>query len=184
MNVEEFGKIDKTFNAGDFLTKANSLFLKILDAMMTDKLDDIRHFLHEDVYKCLKENLNRLKKENCLYVFKDINIRNSIIIDVEVNESVYIIKVFLQSIYRDYIINLSNGKLVPIDRFMDDLYKPKKEYLLTFAKKVGANNQELVKRCPGCGAPLNIHETGKCQYCGAIYNQEDVDWILIKLENN
>ena len=181
MDIEEFGMIDSTFNAGEFLTYANGLFYKILVAIMHDQLEDIRHFIGEDVYQVLRETLQEAKEKQKQYVFKDIHIKNSIITDIEVNKSVYKIKVFLQANFGDYMLNLNNGKLVSLNYF-DTIYQKKRKYVLTFKKKVSTKTYGIVKKCPSCGAPLNINDTGICAYCGTIFNRNDYDWILTKLE--
>ena len=42
--------------------------------------------------------------------------------------------------------------------------------------------QGIVRKCPTCGASMNINNSGECEYCHSIYNQEDYDWVLTKLE--
>ena len=32
--------------------------------------------------------------------------------------------------------------------------------------------------CPNCGAPLDLNATAKCQYCGAVIQSADFDWVL------
>ena len=54
--------------------------------------------------------------------------------------------------------------------------------VLTFVKKATAQKQGVVRKCPTCGAPLSVNTSGKCEYCGSIYNQEDYDWVLNELE--
>lgn len=53
--------------------------------------------------------------------------------------------------------------------------------MLSFTKKSNAISQGIAKKCPSCGAPINVNLSGKCEYCGSIYNQYDYDWILSKL---
>lgn len=181
MNIEEFGMIDSTFNAGEFLTYANGLFYKILVAMMQEQLEDIHHFIGENVYQALNGALQKVKERHGQYVFKNIHIKNSIITDIEVNKNVYTIKVFLQANFKEYIFNSNSDKLILLDRF-DALYQRKRNYELTFTKKATTKMYGFVKKCPSCGAPLNINDTGICDYCGTIFNQNDYDWILNKLE--
>ena len=38
-----------------------------------------------------------------------------------------------------------------------------------------------VRKCPACGAPMNVNKSGKCDYCGSIYNQEDYDFVLTNI---
>ena len=78
----------------------------------------------------------------------------------------------------DYIIKLSNGNLVS----GNNSSRIQVNYGLTFAKRSTAKTQGIIRKCPGCSAPMNINTSGKCDYCGAIFNHEEFDWILEKLE--
>lgn len=178
MTIEEFKNFECTFNESMFLSKVNNIFVQLLSSIMLDKLSDVKHFVSDDVYNWAENIVNNNKNNNWRQMYDELNVKSTIIKEIEVNESVYIIKVYLQSRYMDYIMNLSNGSVVS----GNDNSRIQVNYWLTFTKKVNANNQGMVKRCPGCGAPLNVNASGKCEYCGAIYNQEDYDWILTKLE--
>ncbi len=178
MTIEEFKNIDKTFNESIFLSKVNNIFVQLLSSIMLEKLDDVKHFVGLDVYNWAESIANYAKNKHGRQMYDELNVKETEIIGIEVNESVYIIKVFLQSRYMDYIINLSNGSLVS----GNNSSRIQVDYSLTFTKKVDADEQDIVKKCPGCGASLNINASGKCQYCGATYNQEDYDWVLTSLE--
>lgn len=178
MSTEEFKKIDNSFNEGMFLTKVNNVFIKLFTAIMTGKLIEIKHFVSDDVYNYALKILNNAKEKDCRQMYDELNVKDSNIRDIEVAEDKYIIKVYLQSRYMDYIINLSNGNLVS----GDDSSRIQVNYNLTFSKKMGAKNQGLSRQCPHCGAPIDVNSSGKCAYCDLTYNLEDYDWILDKLE--
>lgn len=178
MTVEEFKNIDNTFNESMFISKINNIFIKLLSSIMLDQLDDIKHFVSDDVYKWAEDIVNDRKKNNYRQMYDELNVKRTEIREIEVNESVYTIKVFLQSRYMDYIMNLSNGSIVS----GDNTSRIQVDYWLTFNKKVKVNNQGIARKCPGCGAPINVNASGKCEYCGATYNQEDYDWVLTQLE--
>lgn len=178
MTVEEFKNVDITFNESMFLTKINNIFIQLFSAIMLNQLDDVKHFVSEDVYNWALDKVNRMNESNYRQMYDELNVKESKILSIEVNESVYTIKVFLQSRYMDYIINLSNGNTVS----GNDSSRIQVDYTLTFTKKANARIQGLIRRCPGCGAPINVNDSGKCEYCGAIYNQEDYDWVLSRLD--
>lgn len=180
MRVEEFKLIDKTFNESMFLSKVNNVFIKFFTAIMLEELEDIRHFVSEDVYKYAEDIVKRMQNNGWRQMYDELNVKNSEIVSIEVNESVYKIKVFLQSRYLDYIMNLSNDSLVSGNNWD----RVQKNWMLTFSRKVEVDTQGVVRKCPGCGAPMNVNYSGKCLYCGAIYNQSDYDWVLTKLENS
>lgn len=177
MTVSEFKKIDSTFNESMFLTKVNNIFIKFFTSIMLDKMSDVDHFVGDEVYNYGLSILNNAKSQGCRQMYDELNVKESSIEEIEVNENVYIIKVYLQSRYMDYIINLSDGTVKGNDSSRINV-----NYRLTFVKKTNTHEQGIVRKCPTCGAPLSVNTSGKCDYCGSIYNQEDYDWVLNGLE--
>ncbi len=177
MLVDDFISIDKSFDEVTFLSKANHIFIKLLSSIMLDELDNVKHFISEDVYNYANSIIVDNKNNNTCQMYDELNIKSSSIKSIEVNENVYTIKVYLQSRYMDYIINLNDGSYVS----GNDKSRVQVDYILTFTKKVNVLNQGISKKCPTCGAPMNINDSGKCEYCGSIFNQNDYDWILTKL---
>ena len=178
MTVEEFREHDNSFNESMFLTKINNIFVKFFTSIMLDKMDDVKHFVSDDVFAYGNSILNNVKDKGYRQMYDELNVKDSHITNIEVKEDVYIIKVYLQSRYMDYIINLSNGSLVT----GNNTSRIQVNYELTFTKKIGSKVQGIARKCPGCAAPISVNTSGKCIYCGRIYNQEDYDWVLTKLE--
>lgn len=178
MTIDEFVEIDNTFNEGMFLTKVNNIFIQLFSSIMLDELEEVKHFINDDVFNYANEIVTRNKNNGTRQMYDELNVKDSLIETIEVNENVYTIKVYLQSRYMDYIINLNDGSYVS----GNNNSRIQVDYSLTFTKKVDTKEQGVARKCPGCGASMNVNNSGKCGYCGAIYNQEDYDWVLTKLK--
>ena len=131
MSIEEFKKIDTSFEESMFYSKVNNVFIKLMTARMINKLDEVKHFISDNLYKNEVNLLESLKNKNLKQMYDELNVKDSKIIDIQVNDDVYTIKVFLQSRYMDYIINLDDGSLVS----GNDKARIQKDYILTFNKK-------------------------------------------------
>ena len=53
-----------------------------------------------------------------------------------------------------------------------------------FEKKLNTKDFGIVRKCPGCGASINVNNTGKCEYCDTIFNLDDYDYILVSINVN
>lgn len=179
MSIEEFKKIDTSFEESMFYSKVNNVFIKLMTARMINKLDEVKHFISDNLYKNEVNLLESLKNKNLKQMYDELNVKDSKIIDILVNDSVYIIKVYLQSRYMDYIISLDDGSLVS----GNDSSRIQRDYILTFEKKVNTKEQDNIRRCPGCGASIDVNSSGICEYCGTSYNLDEYDWVLTKIDN-
>jgi len=174
MTIQELIEKDSSFNEALFLTKVNNIFVKFFTAIMTDKLPDVDHFISDKVYAYGENILLPLRGNNNRKMYDELNVKTSRIQSIILQEDTYVINVFLEARYMDYVLDLNTGNVVS----GNDTSRVQVNYMLTFSKKVDSLTQGIVKKCPACGAPMNINNSGKCDYCGAIYNQQDYDWIL------
>ncbi len=56
--------------------------------------------------------------------------------------------------------------------------------MLKNQKYLSVLKMKKIIQCPNCGANMDINHSGKCDYCGQTYNQEDYDWVLKNIESN
>ena len=166
------------FNDAMFLSKVDNVFVKIFTAVMLDELDDVKHFMSDKIYLDLKNNNINLNNLGQRQMYDEINVKSSRIDSINQDGDSYIIEVSLDARYMDYIIDLNSGEKV----FGDDTRRIEVPYKLIFKKDINSSNQGMVRRCPGCGHPMDINDSGKCDYCGTIYNLEEYDFILDSIE--
>jgi len=174
MTINEFLEIDNNFNEAMFLTKVNNIFVKLYTAIMLNELADVKHFISEDIYNFYQNKINELDKIGQRQMYDEINVKNSSIKFIDIDDSKYVINVYLEARYMDYILDLETGDCIS---GRDD-NRIQVNYELRFIRDKEILNQSIVRRCSGCGAPMDINCDGKCNYCGAIYNLSDYDWIL------
>jgi len=57
MTLNDFLELDKNFNEASFLTKVDNVFIKLFTAIMLNNLEEVRHFISDDIYNYYK-NIN------------------------------------------------------------------------------------------------------------------------------
>lgn len=162
------------FNEAMFKTKVDNIFVKLYTCIMKGDLTDVKHFISEDLYNMFMNKINELSSLNQRQMYDEINVKNTSIISRNIIDNKEIIEVLIVSRYMDYIINLDTGDLVS----GDDTRRIEKSNILKFEKKLDTKEAGFVRKCPGCGASINVNRTGKCEYCDTVFNLEDYDYIL------
>lgn len=178
--LNELIKLDNTFSESKFKTKVDNIFVMLHISLMTNNLDRVKHFINDKVYDDFNERLNKLNKSNQTQMFDELNVKSTEIQNVEITNDNFIITVKLISRYMDYIIDSNSKKLIS----GNNSHRIEKTNILTFTKIRDFKIQGSVRKCPSCGANMNVNSTGKCEYCGTIYNNKDYDWILTNIETN
>lgn len=176
--LNELIKLDNTFSESKFLTKVDNIFVMLHISLMTNNLERVKHFISEDIYNEFNKRLNKLNQDNQIQMFDELNVKSTEIENVEITDENFIINVKLTSRYMDYIIDKTTKKLIN----GNNTNRVQKENFLTFTKRRNSKEQGAIRKCPSCGANMDINNTGKCKYCGTIYNNSDYDYILTSIE--
>lgn len=165
------------FNEAMFKTKVDNIFVKLYTAEMKQDLSDVMHFINDDVRDMFQNRIDENKRLNRRQMYDEINVKSTNIIDRCITDDKEIVEVLIISRYMDYVIDMNTGTTIE----GDDTRRIEKRNTLVFEKKINSKNIGIVRRCPGCGASMSVNTSGKCEYCGTIFNQEDYDYVLVKL---
>ena len=168
------------FNEAMFKTKVDNIFVKLYTCIMKGDLTDVRHFISEELYNNYINKINELISHNKRQMYDEINVKNTMIINRKILEDKEIIDVEIVSRYMDYIIDINTGDLIS----GDDTRRIERRNILRFEKKSNTKDFGIVRKCPGCGASINVNNTGKCEYCDTIFNLDDYDYILVSINVN
>lgn len=168
------------FNEAMFKTKVDNIFVKLYTCIMKGDLTDVRHFISEELYNNYINKINELISHNKRQMYDEINVKNTMIINRKILEDKEIIDVEIVSRYMDYIIDINTGDLIS----GDDTRRIERSNILRFEKKLNTKDFGIVRKCPGCGASINVNNTGKCEYCDTIFNLDDYDYILVSINVN
>jgi predicted lipid-binding transport protein (Tim44 family) len=172
--IEELVKHDSNFNEGIFKSYIDNIYVKLYTAIMLDELENVKHFISDNLYNRFKTKIDNLNRENLTQMYDELNVKSSEIIDVKILDDEFIVIVKLVSRYMDYLIDKNTGDLVS----GNNNNRIEKTNILTFKKKRNCTFQKNVRRCPGCGASIDVNDNGYCAYCGSIYNLEKYEYIL------
>lgn len=178
--MDELLKIDSSFNQGMFITKVNNIFVMLHTAIMMDDIDRVRHYISGDLEEKYDNLLKNLNNRNVRQMYDELNVKTTSIDNIQVLDDKIIIDVTIVSRYMDYLIDKDTFKLVS---GINDRRIEKNNYLV-FEKNIGKNYNNIDRKCPGCSANIDVNKSGKCEYCGTIFDTENYDWILTSIETD
>ena len=176
--LEKIQKADPTFNEAMFKSKVDNMFIMILSAIMQGNLDKVRHFLGEELEEKYDKQIEKLNKNNHKQMYDELNVKDTTIDGVTITEDKIVIDVTIISRYMDYIVDKDSFDFVSgiNDRRIE------KTNELTIEKKIQTKDIKAVRKCPGCGVSISVNTSGKCEYCGRIFNQEAYDYVITGIE--
>ena len=149
------------------------IYVKVQEAWMDFKLDDVKDVLGNDIYNMYKKQLATLSAKKEQNIMSDFNYVDCAITKVDLNKDTYIIYADLIVTCKDYLINTKNKKVVRGEK--DKIHKY--YYALTFEKSKTTD----VNKCPNCDALLDSKgKTINCTYCGSVITRQSANLVLIK----
>lgn len=178
MSINDLINIDNTFSESAFISKVDNTFIMLLSSIMTDNMNRVKHKISNELFEKYSNYLNELNQKNQRQMYDELNVKSTQITEINEDENDYIIKVLLVSRYLDYIVDKSSLNLIVgnnTDRVEINNY-------LTFRKRKNSRVESIAKKCPGCGANVDVNNTGICPYCGASYDTYNYDWVLTNIE--
>lgn len=175
--MNEILKYDPEFTESNFKTFIDNAFIQIHLAIMTKEIENIKHFVTNEIYEKIENKVSDLNNKKQIQMYDEINVKETHILNTEITEDEIIIKVNLISRYMDYLID-EDGNFIS----GNNTSRVQKDNYLTFVKKIEGKTLGNVRKCPGCGATLDINRSGKCEYCGSTFDLDKKGWVLTTLE--
>lgn len=171
--ITDILKYDPNFTESNFKTFIDNVFIQIHLSLMTNEIENIKHFVTSEIYERIENKVKDLSDKNLIQMYDEINVKETHIENVTILDGKINIHVNLISRYMDYLIN-EDGDYVS----GNNSHRIEKNNYLTFTKIVDAKELGTVRKCPGCGASLDINRTGLCEYCGSTFDLDKKGWVL------
>ena len=175
--IEEIKKYDTNFDESIFLSKADHIFIMLLDAIRDRDLSNVKHYLSNDIYERYNSLVNMYISDKKIRLFDEMNVKSTEIKNVSITEDSINIEVLLTSRYMDYFVNEEGNYL-----YGTNDHRVEKENHLVFTKKKVAKELGTARRCPSCGNTLDINHTGVCPYCNSTIDMSEYDYVLTSIE--
>lgn len=172
--LENLLKQDSDFSESKFKSKVENIFVQIKLSMVTGKTEKIHHFVNEDIYEKIIQKVENDKNNNRIQLYDELNVADIRIDKIEELEDCFKIEVSLHSKALEYYIARDTRKFISGNR-EDRVERMNK---LVFTKIKNFKSMEAARKCPSCGANIDVNKDGQCAYCGAIFNLQNYDWVV------
>lgn len=179
-NKAKLEESDPEWNEDRFLDTAETIFHTVQQAWTQNDLGISRPYLSDSIFTRFKKQLESLKRRKLKNVLENVVVGSTAIVKIEKDKDYDSITVKFRASMIDYKED-DKGNLVSGGKAQTP---PFTEYW-TFIRKAGTKTRETPtvkeKKCPNCGAPLKINESGRCEYCDANVVSGEFDWVLSKI---
>jgi predicted lipid-binding transport protein (Tim44 family) len=175
---------DPGFNEADFLSDCNRAFFTIQQAWSERKPDLSRQVMHDGIWQQHKFQIDQYLSQGRRNMLDNLAVQNTRLVSVSSDDAFDTVLVRFFASCADYDVDVRGDgepKVVRGDRAVRDWAED-----WIFQRKAGAvtkpNGGTMAKRCPNCGAPLDLDLAGICRYCRAPVMSGEFDWVLTRIE--
>ena len=122
---------DPNFSEVKFLSSVENIFLKLHLSIMNNNLEEVKHFMNENVYKKINNRIEKLKNNHQREVFSEVEIIETKVFECIEKEDSFILRVSIKSRCKNYIIDSSTKEI----KEGTDKNKVEKNSILDFERK-------------------------------------------------
>ncbi len=167
MSIEEYVKIDPSFNQSRFIGDINRMMQKIYEAVSNDNLDSIKYFISDKVYERYQGIINRSKEKGLTLKYENVFVDSEI---KEISKST----ITVESTCRYSKYYTKDGKIMDEGKFD----RVETTYTVTATKD---DNALIYYCCEGCGKSFNATTEKRCPHCGREIIEEIFDYIIMDM---
>ena len=103
--MNEILKYDPEFSESKFKTYVDNVFIQLHMAIVTKELDNVKHFLSDEVYNQYKQKIDDLNNKHLIQMYDEINVAQTDILNYSVTNTDMVIQVHILSRYLDYLMD-------------------------------------------------------------------------------
>ncbi len=172
---------DPGFNEEQFLDRSHAAFFLLQTAWQDRNVDEGRAYMSGGLYTSWSAQVAAMVAAHKKNVLENLFVEGKHIVRATHDDNFDMITVRFDARATDSEVDDTTGKKV----FGDKSDESFTEYW-TFQRSAGAKT--LVgggvteKKCPNCGAPLEVNQNGACKYCDAAVTSGKFDWVLSKID--
>jgi len=175
---------DAGFDDAAFAERAKGVMAKVNEAWVNGNMGPARRFISDGVYVRFQTQLALLKAQGLRNAMADWSVVGCELLAAESDakwDTVHV-KMVGQARDADVPANLPTAQAIdkvkrsPLVRY---------EEVWSFLRKRGQKSKNgvpaLEGRCPNCGADLPVSDVVRCEFCKAVVNSGEHDWVLAEI---
>lgn len=169
---------DPTFNQQMFLDRAQAAFFALQKAWMDRNLEPARVYMSDGIYHRWKNQIDALIATHKRNVLDNLVIGGVHIARVQTDPNFDVITVRIDASAADYEVDDTTTNKVIYGSRQNQPFSEYWTFIRSGSARTKAGEGAELIRCPNCGAPLSINESGVCGYCKATVTSGQFGWVL------
>lgn len=182
-DIGELMTIDPNFNQAALESELSNLYVQMQYAWTAKDFEPMRPHFVDSYWAQFDSQLEQYRRNKQTNRVDNIAVLESTLRGWYETEDNQCMVARLRTRINDYVVDDKTGNVVngspTADVFMTyewTLVRTKGSMTQTQEEKMEARS------CPHCGAPLDLNQSTRCEYCGSIIESKDYDWVISNIK--
>ncbi len=182
--LDDLRKNDPGFDPASFVDRTKAVVAKVNEAWLAGDMGPARKLISDGVYVRFQTQLELLKADGLRNVMVDWRVVSADLLGANADalwDTVHV-KVVGAARDADVPLGLSDANA---QKKAGAVELAQYHEVWSFVRRRGKRSKQgvpaLEGKCPSCGADLPLSEIVKCEYCQALVNSGEHDWVLAEI---
>lgn len=178
MTIEDLKKQDPAFSEEKMKEKIGNLYVRMQECWQNKTWEEMRTSMDDAIFNQFNAQLNSLIKAGKTNYVDDIAVLGVDLTGFGQDDKHDIVTALVRTRIKDYTVDDATGAVVSGSKTAEKFMTYEWTMIRTKGAKSFEQTADAAKNCPNCGAPLDLNATARCQYCGAVIQSADFDWVI------
>ena len=169
---------DPAFSESKFLGEVSNLYVRFQDAWSARDLTDVRPHLTEELYAKSDRQVKGYIQRGQTNHVERVSVLSANIVGCTCDSKNDIVTVEILSRICDYVTDDRTGNVIRGDMNRELFMTHRWTFIRTLGKLTAEDEIVDDKKCPNCGAPLDLNRSAVCEYCGSVVTSGEYGWVV------
>ena len=183
--ISSLKETDPNFSEQAFREKVSNLYVQMQDAWQKKDFEPMRPYMTDALYTQFDRQLDELRESGQTNYVDRIAVLSVVFSGWRTDETNDTVVSLVNTRIVDYTLDDRTGKLVTGSKTMEKFMTYEWTLIRSKGTKTAApgdTHETDAKRCPSCGAPLDVNQSARCPYCGSVVTARDFDWVISSIK--